>query len=177
MSIYVHESSFIDKDAAIGEGSKIGHFCHIQFGAVIGKSCTIGQNVYIENGVKIGDGCTIQNNVSLYTGVELEDYVFCGPSCVFINELTPRCQYPKESDYFGKTLVKKGASIGANATILCGRTIGSYAMVGAGAVVTKNVDDHTVVIGVPARKIEWVCECGELVARNFVCNNCRRHVL
>ncbi len=157
---FVHESSFIDEDVEIGEGTKIWHFCHIQKGARIGKGCSLGQNVNISNNVVIGDECKIQNNVSLYEGVELEDGVFCGPSCVFTNDLTPRARYPKGSANYKKTLIREGASIGANATIVCGHTIGRYAMVAAGAVVTKDVPDHALVAGVPARVIGKVDEKG-----------------
>jgi len=153
MDYFVHESSYIDEDVEIGEGTKVWHFCHIQSGARIGKNCTLGQNVNISNNVRIGNGCKVQNNVSLYEGVELEDDVFCGPSCVFTNDLTPRAKYPKGSAAYKKTLVKEGASIGANATIVCGHTVGKCAMVAAGAVVTKDVPDYTVVAGVPATEI------------------------
>lgn len=147
---FVHESSYIDKDVEIGEGTKVWHFCHIQSGARIGKNCTLGQNVNVSENVRIGSGCKIQNNVSVYEGVELENGVFCGPSCVFTNDLTPRAEYPKGKAAYKKTLVKEGASIGANATIVCGITIGRYAMVAAGAVVTKDVPDYTLAEGVPA---------------------------
>ncbi len=150
---FVHESSYIDENVEIGEGTKIWHFCHIQSGARIGKNCTLGQNVNISNNVKIGDNVKIQNNVSVYEGVELEDGVFCGPSCVFTNDLTPRAEFPKGREGFKKTLVKHGASIGANATIVCGVTIGEYAMVAAGAVVTKDVEPYTLVVGVPAKRM------------------------
>lgn len=140
----------------IGEGTKIWHFCHIQSGARIGKNCSLGQNVNISNRVKIGNNVKIQNNVSVYEGVELEDGVFCGPSCVFTNDLTPRAEFPKGSAGYKKTLVKHGASIGANATIVCGHTIGEYAMVAAGAVVTKDVPPYTLVAGVPAKKIKCI---------------------
>ncbi len=149
-SYFVHESSYIDKDVEIGEGTKVWHFCHIQSGARIGKNCTLGQNVNVSENVRIGSGCKIQNNVSVYEGVELENGVFCGPSCVFTNDLTPRAEYPKGKAAYKKTLVKEGASIGANATIVCGITIGRYAMVAAGAVVTKDVPDYTLAEGVPA---------------------------
>ncbi len=158
---FVHESSYIDEDVEIGEGTKIWHFCHVQRGARIGKHCTLGQNVNISNRVKIGDNVKIQNNVSVYEGVELEDGVFCGPSCVFTNDLTPRAEYPKGSGGYKKTLVKKGASIGANATIVCGHTIGEYAMVAAGAVVTKDVPEYTLVAGVPARVMRKLSKEGE----------------
>lgn len=150
---FVHESSYIDEDVEIGEGTRIWHFCHIQKGARIGKNCTLGQNVNISNNVRIGNHVKIQNNVSVYEGVELEDGVFCGPSCVFTNDLTPRAEFPKGSAGYKKTLVKHGASIGANATIICGHTIGEYAMIAAGAVVTKDVPAYTLVAGVPARII------------------------
>lgn len=158
---FVHESSYIDEDTAIGEGTKIWHFCHIQRNARIGKNCSLGQNVNISNNVTIGDGCKLQNNVSLYEGVELEDYVFCGPSCVFTNDLTPRAKYPKGTAGYKKTLVKEGASIGANATIVCGNTIGKWALIGSGAVVTKDVPDHGLMLGVPATLRGWVCESGK----------------
>ncbi len=147
---FVHKSSYIDEDVQIGDGTKIWHFCHIQKGAKIGKNCNIGQNVYIGSNVIIGDNVKIQNNVSVYEGVIIEDDVFLGPSCVFTNDLTPRARYPKGHENFIKTIIKKGASIGANATIVCGNTIGENAMVGAGAVVTHNVKDNIIVIGNPA---------------------------
>lgn len=157
---FVHESSYVDEDVEIGEGTKIWHFCHIQKGARIGKHCSLGQNVNVSNHVKIGNGCKLQNNVSLYEGVELEDYVFCGPSCVFTNDLTPRSKYPKGSAGYHKTLIREGASIGANATIVCGHTVGRWALIGAGAVVTDDVPDHALMLGVPARIAGYVCECG-----------------
>lgn len=146
----------MDGNVIIGEGTKIWHFCHIQSGARIGKNCVIGQNVNISNNVIIGDNVKIQNNVSIYEGVELEDGVFCGPSCVFTNDLFPRAEFPKGSEKYIKTLVKRGASLGANATIICGHTIGIYAMVAAGAVVTKDIPPYTLVAGVPARIIKRV---------------------
>lgn len=151
---FVHESSYIDDDVEIGEGTKIWHFCHVQSGARIGKNCTIGQNVYIGSNVRIGDDCKIQNNVSVYEGVTLEGGVFCGPSCVFTNDLNPKAREPKGRENFVKTLVKEGATIGANATIVCGNTIGKEAMVAAGAVVTKDVSEGDLVIGVPAKVVK-----------------------
>ena len=159
LSYFVHESSYVDENVTIGEGTKIWHFCHIQSGAIIGKNCSFGQNVNVGNNVKIGDGVKVQNNVSIYEGVELEDNVFCGPSCVFTNVTVPRAKYPVHGVY-KKTLVKEGASLGANCTIVCGHTIGRYAMIAAGAVVTKDVEDYALMAGVPARQIGWVDEYG-----------------
>ncbi len=163
MAYFVHESSYVDENVTIGEGTKIWHFCHVQSGAVIGENCVLGQNVNISNHVKIGNGVKIQNNVSIYEGVELEDDVFCGPSCVFTNDLTPRAAYPKGHENYKKTLIKKGASIGANATIVCGHTVGRYAMVAAGSVVTKDVPDYCLVKGVPAKICGKVDERGNLL--------------
>ncbi|MCR5573857.1 MAG: acetyltransferase [Bacteroidaceae bacterium] len=160
----VHPSSYIDEDVTIGDGTKIWHFCHVQRGAVIGKNCSLGQNVNIGNNVKIGNGVRIQNNVSVYEGVELEDNVFCGPSCVFTNVLVPRANFPVHGNY-KKTLVKEGASLGANCTIVCGHTIGRGAMIAAGAVITKDVPDFALMAGVPARQIGTVNEQGEIVSR------------
>lgn len=165
----IHESSYVDEGVVIGEGTKIWHFCHIQSGAVIGRQCSLGQNVNVANGVVIGNGVKIQNNVSVYEGVTLEDYVFCGPSMVFTNDLTPRSRYPKGAAAYKKTLVRWGASIGANATIVCGHTIGRCAMVAAGAVVTADVPDYALVAGVPARRIGWVCECGAVLSEGLSC--------
>lgn len=162
---FVHESSYIDRDVEIGEGTKVWHFCHIQSGARIGRNCTLGQNVNVSNNVEIGNGCKIQNNVSIYEGVKLEDDVFCGPSCVFTNDLTPRAQYPKGHAGYQKTLIKQGASIGANVTVVCGHTVGAYAMVAAGAVVTKDVPDYALAAGVPARVIGRVDEWGEILRK------------
>lgn len=163
MAYFVHESSYVDENVTIGEGTKIWHFCHVQSGAVIGENCVLGQNVNISNHVKVGNGVKIQNNVSIYEGVELEDDVFCGPSCVFTNDLTPRAAYPKGHENYKKTLIKKGASIGANATIVCGHTVGRYAMVAAGAVVTKDVPDYCLVKGVPAKICGKADERGNLL--------------
>lgn len=166
---FIHESSFIDEQVTIGNGTRIWHFCHIQNGVSIGNDCTLGQNVYIGENVKIGNGVKIQNNVSVYNGVELEDYVFCGPSCVFTNDLTPRAKYPKGGANYLKTLVKTGASIGANATIVCNHTIGRWAFIGAGAVVVSDVPDYAIVTGVPAQVTGWVCECGKQLGGDLKC--------
>lgn len=171
---FVHESSYIDDGVFIGKGTKVWYFCHIQKGAVIGEKCSLGQNINISNNVKIGNCCKLQNNVSLYEGVELENYVFCGPSCVFTNDLTPRVKYPKGSTGYKKTLIKEGASIGANATIVCGHTVGRWALIGAGAVVTDDVPDYARMLGVPARRSGWVCECGELLRDGLECTHCGR---
>ena len=161
----VHESTFVDQNVIIGDDTKIWHFCHIQSGAVIGKNCSIGQNVNISNNVRIGDSVKIQNNVSVYEGVEIEDEVFLGPSCVFTNDLTPRAAFPKGHENYLHTKVCKGASVGANATIVCGHTIGEYSMVAAGAVVTKDVPPYALVAGIPARVIGKVDERGNIVER------------
>ncbi|SCI74875.1 Serine acetyltransferase [uncultured Clostridium sp.] len=174
MTAFVHPSAFVDAGATLGEGTKVWHFCHIQSGAVIGAGCSLGQNVNIANHVRIGEGCKIQNNVSVYEGVELEDYVFCGPSCVFTNDLTPRAKYPKGRKGYLHTLVKEGASIGANATIVCGHTIGRWALIGAGAVVAQDVPDHALMLGVPARRRGWVCECGQILGADLHCQKCGR---
>ena len=160
---FVHESSYVDENVQIGEGTKIWHFCHIQSGARIGKHCSLGQNVNVAGNVTIGNDVKIQNNVSIYEGVELEDGVFCGPSCVFTNDLTPRARYPTGRENYKRTLVKEGASIGANATIVCGHTVGKFAMVAAGAVVTKDVPDYALVAGVPAKVIGKVDQRGNIV--------------
>ena len=160
MKYFLHESAYVDDEVNIGEGTKIWHFSHIQSGAYIGKGCNIGQNVNIDVNAKVGNYVKIQNNVSVYRGVELEDYVFCGPSMVFTNVQTPRCRYPKDSDAYAKTLVKHDVSIGANATIVCGITIGEYAMIAAGAVVVSDVPPYALMAGVPAKQIGWVDEMG-----------------
>lgn len=174
MTYFVHESSYIDDNVTIGLGTKVWHFSHIHSGSKIGENCSLGQNVNISNNVLIGTGVKIQNNVSVYEGVELEDYVFCGPSMVFTNDLTPRSKYPKGKEGYKQTLVKYGASIGANATIVCGNVIGKWAMVASGAVVTKDVPDHALMAGIPAKKIGWVCECGVVLKNDLKCYECKR---
>lgn len=168
MEYFVHESSYIDDNVAIGKGSKIWHFCHVQAGATLGEKCSLGQNVNIGNNVKIGNNVRIQNNVSIYEGVEIEDNVFCGPSCVFTNVTTPRAHFPVGGVY-AKTLIKEGASLGANSTIVCGHTVGCSALIAAGAVVTKDVPDYALMAGVPAVQIGWVCACGERLSDSLVC--------
>ena len=159
---FVHDSSYIDDNVIIGVGTKIWHFSHIQSGAIIGQNCAIGQNVNIGNNVKIGNSVKIQNNVSVYEGVELEDYVFCGPSMVFTNVQRPRSEFPqKGTEFYTKTLVRKSASIGANATIVCGSTIGKYSFIGAGTVVTKDVPDFALLVGNPGKIIGWVNKQGD----------------
>lgn len=157
---FIHESAYVDQGATIGAGTKIWHFCHIMPGAVIGQRCSVGQNVVVMNGTRIGDNCKIQNNVSVYEGVELEDDVFCGPSMVFTNVLNPRSHVSRKHEY-RKTLVRRGTSIGANATIVCGTTLGEYSFIAAGAVVTRDVKDYALMVGVPARRVGWMCQCGE----------------
>jgi len=162
MNYFKHESAYVDDNCVIGEGTKIWHFSHIQSGAKIGKKCVFGQNVNVGNNVSIGDFCKVQNNVSIYEGVTLEDFVFCGPSMVFTNILDPKCMYPQVGvQYYVKTLVKKGASIGANATIVCGITLGRHCLIGAGSVVTKEVPDFALVVGVPGKILGWVSEAGK----------------
>ena len=174
---FVHPTAIVDDNVEIGEGTKIWHFSHIQSGAKIGKNCSFGQNVNVSNNVIVGNGCKVQNNVSLYEGRELEDFVFCGPSCVFTNDLTPRAKYPKGHVGYKKTLIKTGASIGANATIVCGHTVGEWALIGAGAVVASNVPAHALMLGVPARQKGWACECGQVLKEKdglYVCPDCGR---
>ena len=173
MSFFVHPTSCIDAEVSIGDGTQIWHFCHVQSGAHIGRQCRLGQNVYIGGNVSIGDGCKLQNNVSLYEGVQLGNDVFCGPSCVFTNDLTPRAKYPKGREHFVPTRVLDGASIGANATIVCGHTIGACAMIAAGAVVTTDVPAHALMMGIPAKQNGYVCTCGVPLA-GLHCALCSR---
>jgi acetyltransferase-like isoleucine patch superfamily enzyme len=165
---YVNETAVIDDNVTIGEGTKIWHFSHVLKNATIGKNCIFGQNVQIGADVKIGNGCKIQNNVSVYGGVTLEDNVFCGPSMVFTNVLTPRAHVERKDEY-APILVKTGASIGANATIVCGITIGEYAMIGAGAVVIRDVPPYALMVGNPVRQIGWVSRAGERLDKSLVC--------
>ena len=160
---FVHESSYVDDGAQIGRGTKIWHFSHVIPGANIGVRCNLGQNVVVMPGTRIGNNVKIQNKVSIYEGVILEDDVFCGPSCVFTNVLTPRSHVSRKHEY-RQTVVKRGTSIGANATIVCGVTLGEYSFVGAGAVVTADVPPYALMVGVPARRVGWMCQCGERLA-------------
>jgi UDP-2-acetamido-3-amino-2,3-dideoxy-glucuronate N-acetyltransferase len=166
--VRIHRSAFVDDGAIIGAGTVIWHFCHVLGGVMIGSNCSLGQNVMIGPSVKIGDGCRIQNNVSLYEGVTLENDVFCGPSCVFTNVINPRAAIARKSE-IRPTLVRTGATIGANATILCGSTIGAYAFIGAGAVVTRDVGDFALMVGVPARRVGWMSRSGHRLGPDLVC--------
>ena len=174
MDYFVHESAYVDDGAKIGKGTKVWHFCHVMPGADIGERCNLGQNVVVMTGTRIGNNVKIQNNVSVYEGVTLEDDVFCGPSCVFTNVLTPRSHVSRKNEYV-PTLVQRGATIGANATIVCGSTIGEYAFVAAGAVVASDVPAYGLMVGVPARRVGWMCQCGErlhLEESSAVCQRC-----
>lgn len=170
---FVHKSADVEKGARIGEGTSVWHYSHISKGAIIGKNCKIGQNVFVGNDVRIGSNVKIQNNVSVYDGITLEDNVFCGPSAVFTNVINPRSEYPRDrKKEFKATLVKRGASIGANATIVCGNEIGGYAFIGAGAVITKDVPPYALAYGNPARIHGWICECGEKLNFNIKYAKC-----
>lgn len=175
---FVHESSYVDQPSQIGAGTKIWHFCHVLKDVVIGEKCSLGQNVVVGPKVTIGNGVKVQNNVSIYEGVTLEDDVFCGPSMVFTNVINPRSEIIRKDEY-RKTLVRKGASIGANATIVCGVTIGRFAFIGAGAVVTRDVPDFALMIGNPARRSGWMCRCGVKLASPdegaVTCESCQTH--
>ena len=173
MDQHIHPSAIIDGDPAhIGAGTRIWHWVHVMAGAQIGERCSLGQGCFVANDVRIGNGCRIQNHVSLYDGVTLEDEVFLGPSCVFTNVVHPRAHVSRK-DAYAPTLVRRGATIGANATILCGVTIGEYAMVGAGAVVTRDVPAYAIVAGTPAKRIGWACACGETLPGRLVCARCQ----
>ena len=166
---YIHPSAYVDEPVEIGPGTRVWHFCHILPNARIGANCTLGQNVMVAGGVRLGDNVKVQNNVSLYTGVELEDDVFCGPSCVFTNVTNPRSHVSRKNEY-RETLVRRGASIGANATIVCGITIGEYAFIGAGAGVTRDVIPYALVVGNPARRTGWVSAAGEKLGTDLICS-------
>lgn len=180
LNYFIHDSAYVDEPCSIGAGSQIWHFSHVMSNVVLGEKCKIGQNVFIASGVTVGDRVKIQNNVSIYAGVILEDDVFCGPSCVFTNVKTPRSAVPRNTnDDYLITTVKQGATIGANATIVCGHTIGRYAFIGAGATVTKDIPDYALVYGNPAQQHGWMCECGlKLPAANLhnkiACVECDR---
>ena len=161
MNGFIHESAYVDEGAIIGAGTKVWHFCHVMSGAEIGESCSLGQNVFVGGRAKVGNNVRIQNNVSVYDKVTIEDDVFCGPSMVFTNVINPRATVRRGIDEYLPTLVKRGASIGANATVICGHTIGRFAFVGAGSVVTKDVPDYALVYGNATKVAGWVCECGE----------------
>ncbi|HIG53930.1 MAG TPA: N-acetyltransferase [Candidatus Latescibacteria bacterium] len=168
---FAHESACVDEPAAIGAGTYIWHFCHIMAGARIGQHCNLGQNVYIDRDVMVGDGCKIQNNVSIYKGVTLEEGVFCGPSMVFTNVVNPRAFIERKHE-FRETRVGKGATLGANSTIVCGVDIGAYSLIGAGAVVTREVPAYALITGVPGRRTGWVCRCGVKLGGDLVCGEC-----
>lgn len=173
---FAHESACIDEGSSIGDGTKIWHFSHIMAGARIGENCNLGQNVVVMSGTEIGNNVKIQNNVSIYEGVVLEDDVFCGPSCVFTNVINPRSHVSRKSEY-QTTRVSRGSTIGANATVVCGVTLGEYSFVGAGAVVTSDVPPYAIMVGVPSRRVGWMCNCGERLpgtGTDFVCESCQR---
>lgn len=168
---FAHPSAVVDEGAEVGDGTRVWHWCHIMKGAVVGKHCNIGENAFIEGGVKLGDGVKVKNNVALYTGIECEDDVFLGPNCVFTNVANPRSFIERKNE-FKKTIIKRGATIGANATIVCGHDIGEYAFVGAGSVVTKTVKPYTMVVGNPAKFYSYVCKCGVKLDPNLHCSAC-----
>lgn len=171
MNVFVHETAVVDEGCVIGEGTRIWHFCHVSRDCRIGDDCSFGQNVYVAPGVVIGSGVKVQNNVSIYQGVELEDGVFLGPSMVFTNVRNPRAQVSRRGEY-ERTRVRRGATVGANATVVCGVEIGAYAFIGAGAVVNRDVPAHALMVGNPARQIGWACRCGESVDPGVACGRC-----
>jgi UDP-2-acetamido-3-amino-2,3-dideoxy-glucuronate N-acetyltransferase len=170
----IHESAYVDNGASVGPGTRIWHFVHVLAGAEIGRDCVLGQNVMVGPRVRVGDGCRIQNNVALYEGVKLENDVFCGPSCVFTNVNNPRAFLNRKAE-FRRTLVRRGASIGANATIVCGHTLGAYCFIAAGAVVTRDAPDYAVMAGVPARRIGWMSRNGEMLDETLICPSGMRY--
>ena len=172
---FIHESSYIDDDVRIGKGTKIWHFSHVLTGASIGEDCSLGQNVNVGNNAVVGDRCRIQNNVSIYEGVKIGNDVFCGPSMVFTNDLTPRPKYSRGVAGYLDTIVEDGVSIGANATIVCGNRLGKWCMIAAGAVVTKDVEPYALMAGVPAKRTGWVCECGKRLNENLECQCGRKY--
>ena len=173
MPYFKHETAIIDEGSVIGDSTRIWHWVHICAGARIGERCSFGQNVFVGSDVVIGSNVKVQNNVSIYDTVTLEDDVFCGPSMVFTNVYNPRSHVSRKHEY-RRTLVKRGATLGANCTIICGNTIGQYAFIGAGAVITRNVPDHALMVGNPARQIGWMCQCGERLPDNLVCLSCKK---
>ena len=175
---FVHPAAIVDDGVDIGDGTRVWHFAHVMSGAVIGRDVSLGQNVFVAGRVVIGDGCRIQNNVCLYEGVVLEEHVFCGPGMVFTNVRNPRSAYPTPREAYHETRVRRGATVGANAAIVCGNTVGEWAFIAAGAIVTNDVPAFALMAGVPARRIGWACECGQSLGRHggelFVCNACGR---
>ena len=175
--VFIHERAMVDSGAQIGAGTRIWANAHICEHAIVGRDCNIGQNVFVDNGARVGDGCKLQNNVNVYDGVTLDDHVFCGPSMTFTNVSIPRCEFPRARDgaYYLKTHVGRGASIGAQAVVVCGNDIGDYALVGSGSVVAKDVSPHALVVGNPAIRIGWVCRCGHRLDEALACPVCNRH--
>lgn len=176
LASFVHERAMVDEGAIIGSGTRVWANAHICADAKVGQDCNIGQNVFVDNGAVVGSFCKLQNNVNVYDGVTLEDYVFCGPSMTFTNVSIPRCEFPRDRDgeYYLKTYVCKGASIGAQAVIVCGHRIGEFALVGSGAVVASDVPAHALVVGNPAKRIGWVCRCGQRLDSELLCADCGR---
>jgi len=170
-TVFIHQTAVVDEPSEIGKGTRIWHFCHLMSHCRLGENCNLGQNVFVASGVSLGNNVKVQNNVSIYEGVEIEDDVFLGPSMVFTNVSTPRAHVSRKDEY-GRTVVRQGATIGANATIICGHCIGAYAFIGAGAVVTKDVEDHALVVGNPAKQVGWMCHCGERLETDLVCKRC-----